>query len=49
MTSAQLLILSLVFSKKYVDKDTSKKIRRAAQPFITWLEAQEDSDEEADD
>ncbi|KAI1661921.1 domain found in IF2B/IF5-domain-containing protein [Daldinia decipiens] len=34
-------------SKKYVDLSTSKKIRRAAEPFIKWLdEAEEDSDEE---
>ncbi|KAI0883389.1 domain found in IF2B/IF5-domain-containing protein [Annulohypoxylon maeteangense] len=35
-------------SKKYVDISTSKKIRRAAEPFLKWLdEAEEDeSDEE---
>ncbi|XXH04867.1 hypothetical protein Hte_011289 [Hypoxylon texense] len=35
-------------SKKYVDLQTSKKIRRAAEPFLKWLEeAEEDeSDEE---
>ena len=35
-------------SKKYTDKATCKKIRRAATPFITWLdeEEEEDSDEE---
>ncbi|KAI0480324.1 domain found in IF2B/IF5-domain-containing protein [Xylariaceae sp. FL0804] len=36
-------------SKKYVDISTSKKIRRAAEPFIKWLqeaEEDEDSDEE---
>ncbi|KAI2615457.1 domain found in IF2B/IF5-domain-containing protein [Hypoxylon sp. NC1633] len=34
-------------SKKYVDLSTSKKIRRAAEPFLKWLEeAEEDSDEE---
>ncbi|ORX98981.1 translation initiation factor [Basidiobolus meristosporus CBS 931.73] len=35
-------------SKKYVDKETSKNIRKKAEPFITWLaEAEEeDSDEE---
>lgn len=38
-------------SKKYTDKATCKKIRRAATPFITWLdeEEEEDSDEEEDD
>ncbi|KAH6913368.1 translation initiation factor [Coprinopsis sp. MPI-PUGE-AT-0042] len=34
-------------SKKYVDKDTSKKVRKAADPFIKWLaEADDDDDEE---
>lgn len=34
-------------SKKYVPKDISKKVRRAAKPFINWLkEADEESDEE---
>lgn len=35
-------------SKKYVDLATSKKVRKAAEPFLTWLaEAEEeDSDDE---
>ncbi|AEO69215.1 1dfdaf27-9721-4ea9-a566-c6c6ff946c6d [Thermothielavioides terrestris] len=34
-------------SKKYVDLATSKKVRKAAEPFLTWLaEAEEESDEE---
>lgn len=34
-------------SKKYVDLPTSKKVRKAAEPFIKWLqEAEEESDEE---
>lgn len=34
-------------SKKYVPKDVSKKVRKAAKPFIQWLkEADEESDEE---
>lgn len=32
-------------SKKYVDKDVSKKVRRAAAPFLEWLD-QADSDDE---
>lgn len=34
-------------SKKYVDKETSKKVRKASEPFLKWLEeADDDSDEE---
>lgn len=34
-------------SKKYVDSATSKKVRKAAEPFLTWLaEASEEEDEE---
>jgi len=35
-------------SKKYVDKDTSKKVRKASEPFLKWLEEadSDDSDEE---
>ncbi|CCF56374.1 hypothetical protein KAFR_0B00760 [Kazachstania africana CBS 2517] len=34
-------------SKKFVPKEVSKKVRRAAKPFITWLEnAESDDDEE---
>ncbi|KAL7667144.1 W2 domain-containing protein [[Candida] zeylanoides] len=34
-------------SKKYVPKEVSKKVRKAAKPFIKWLEeAEEDSDDE---
>ncbi|KAI0021975.1 domain found in IF2B/IF5-domain-containing protein [Xylariomycetidae sp. FL0641] len=34
-------------SKKYVDLSTSKKIRRAAEPFLKWLEEAEE--DESDD
>jgi len=34
-------------SKKYVDLSTSKKVRKAAEPFITWLAEAEE--EESDD
>lgn len=36
-------------SKKYVDKETSKKVRKAARPFIEWLEQAESSEEDDDD
>lgn len=36
-------------SKKYVDKDTSKKVRKAAKPFIEWLENAESESESEDD
>lgn len=37
-------------SKKYVDISTSKKVRKSAEKFMTWLETAEsdDSDEEED-
>lgn len=36
-------------SKKYVDKNTCKKIRRAATPFIVWLDEEEEDDSDAED
>jgi translation initiation factor 5 len=36
-------------SKKYVDKDTSKRVRKASEPFLKWLEEAEDSEEESDE
>ncbi|KAJ5605532.1 eukaryotic translation initiation factor 5 [Penicillium lagena] len=37
-------------SKKYVDSATSKKVRKAAQPFLEWLEnAESEVDSEEDD
>lgn len=36
-------------SKKYVDKDVSKKVRKAAEPFLKWLEEAEESGEEDSD
>lgn len=32
-------------SKKYVDKDTCKKVRKASKPFIDWLEEAESESE----
>ncbi|EGN91913.1 hypothetical protein SERLA73DRAFT_191828 [Serpula lacrymans var. lacrymans S7.3] len=34
-------------SKKYVDKEVSKKVRKASEPFLKWLE--EADDDESDD
>ncbi|CDH11517.1 probable Eukaryotic translation initiation factor 5 [Zygosaccharomyces bailii ISA1307] len=36
-------------SKKYVPKDVSKKVRRAAKPFITWLQTAESDEEDGDE
>ena len=36
-------------SKKYVDKTVCKKVRRAAAPFIAWLDEDEESDSEEED
>lgn len=36
-------------SKKYVDKETSKRVRKASEPFLKWLEEAEDSEEESDE
>lgn len=33
-------------SKKYVDKETSKKVRKASEPFLKWLEEADDDDDE---
>ena len=36
-------------SKKYVDLATSKKVRKAAEKFLEWLENAESDDEDDDD
>ncbi|KAF9563196.1 hypothetical protein CPC08DRAFT_686753 [Agrocybe pediades] len=36
-------------SKKYVDKDTSKKVRKASEPFLKWLQEADDDDDEDDE
>ncbi|CED85358.1 Translation initiation factor 5 (eIF-5) [Phaffia rhodozyma] len=35
-------------SKKYTDKETSKRVRKAAGPFLTWLDEADESDEESE-
>ncbi|KAJ8495147.1 hypothetical protein ONZ51_g1884 [Trametes cubensis] len=36
-------------SKKYVDRETSKKVRKASEPFLKWLDEADDSDSEDDE
>ncbi|KAF9450070.1 hypothetical protein P691DRAFT_702024 [Macrolepiota fuliginosa MF-IS2] len=36
-------------SKKYVDKETSKRVRKASEPFLKWLEEAEDDEDEDDE
>lgn len=36
-------------SKKYVDKDVSKKVRKASEPFLKWLEEADDDEDDDDD
>lgn len=36
-------------SKKYVDVTTSKKVRKAAEPFLQWLANASEDDEEDDE
>ena len=36
-------------SKKYVDLPTSKKVRKAAEPFLEWLDKAESESEEQSD
>jgi len=36
-------------SKKYVDKEISKKVRKASEPFLKWLQEADDDDEDEDD
>jgi len=35
-------------SKKYVDKETSKKVRKASEPFLKWLAEADDDDDDED-
>lgn len=36
-------------SKKYVDRDTSKKVRKASEPFLKWLDEADDDDDDDDE
>ena len=36
-------------SKKYVDLATSKKVRKAAETFLTWLAEAESEEEDSDE
>ncbi|KAF9466602.1 domain found in IF2B/IF5-domain-containing protein [Collybia nuda] len=33
-------------SRKFVDKETSKRVRKASEPFLKWLEEADDDDDE---
>jgi len=35
-------------SRKYVDKETSKKVRKASEPFLKWLQEADDDDDDDD-
>ena len=35
-------------SKKYIDLPTSKKVRKSAETFLTWLAEAESDDEDSD-
>ena len=35
-------------SKKYVDTATSKKVRKAAEPFLKWLDEAEEAESDED-
>ncbi|KAG7451228.1 uncharacterized protein BT62DRAFT_882976 [Guyanagaster necrorhizus] len=36
-------------SKKYVNKETSKTVRKASEPFLKWLEEADDDDDDDDE
>ncbi|KAL1696873.1 domain found in IF2B/IF5-domain-containing protein [Schizophyllum commune] len=36
-------------SKKYTDKDTSKRVRKASEPFLKWLDEADDDDDDDDE
>ncbi|KAJ2742012.1 eukaryotic translation initiation factor 5, partial [Coemansia sp. BCRC 34490] len=35
-------------SKRYVDKDVAKRIHKAAQPFLQWLQTAESEDDDSE-
>ncbi|GMM58973.1 translation initiation factor eIF5 [Maudiozyma humilis] len=49
ISEEELMRFGTKSSKKFVPKEVSKKVRRAAKPFITWLQTAESEDEESDD
>ncbi|KAJ3976122.1 domain found in IF2B/IF5-domain-containing protein [Lentinula raphanica] len=36
-------------SKKYTDKETSKRVRKASEPFLKWLEEADDDDDDEEE
>lgn len=49
ISEEQIMKFGTKVSKKFVPKEVSKKVRRAAKPFITWLQNAESDEEESDD
>ncbi|AGO14193.1 AaceriAER400Cp [[Ashbya] aceris (nom. inval.)] len=48
VSEEQIIDFGRKCSKKFVPKEVSKKVRRAAKPFITWLENAESDEEDSD-
>ncbi|SCV02864.1 LAMI_0H03598g1_1 [Lachancea mirantina] len=49
ISEEEIIRFSTKSSKKFVPKDVSKKVRRAAKPFVTWLQTAESEDEDETD
>lgn len=49
ISEEQIVKFGTKSSKRFVPRDVSKKVRRAAKPFITWLQSAESESESEDD